>query len=72
MGGKKKKMETKIKYPEDMTPGEIEAEARFIAKNAVEIKAPEDNYLEGKEVAQKSRVRGKVVKGGNNTALYIK
>ena len=53
---------------EDLTPEKIKSRKRSLTKNAVEVKAPKDTLLQGKE-ASKRKERGKITKGEFNWRL---
>lgn len=55
----------KAKRPEDLTEEERETLRKSLTKQAIEIKAPTNSYLEGKK-AKDYKPRFKEVKGGNN------
>ena len=61
-------VEIKIRRVEDMSDEERELLRRHLTSRAVEVKAPQDSYLEGKDTL-KHKPRGKVIKGGNNDFL---
>ena len=60
--------EVKVRRVEDMSDEEKELLRRHLTSQAVEVKAPQDSYLEGKDVI-KHKPRGKVIEGGNNEFL---